>query len=84
MNRAILLLTFAVLTPCAVIAQAPNADDQMICRNSGEIGSRLARTRTCKTRAEWEEARREQRNNMDRAQTRQVNRTVDEKAFGPR
>ena len=50
----------------------------MVCRVTGETGSRLQRSRICKTRAEWDELRREQRNTIDRAQTRQVNRTLDE------
>jgi hypothetical protein len=51
---------------------------EQICRLNGETGSRLARTRTCKTRAEWAQDRLAQRNMVDRAQTRQLNRTPDE------
>lgn len=51
---------------------------EQICRTSGEPGSRLGRMRTCKTRAEWEQDRLAQRGTLDRAQTRQVNRTIDE------
>ena len=50
----------------------------MVCRVTGETGSRLQRTRTCRTFAEWDQLRREQRSSIDRAQTRQVNRTIDE------
>ena len=73
------LAILALLVPAAATAQAPadNAND-MVCRVTGETGSRLQRSRICKTRAEWDELRREQRNSIDRAQTRQVNRTLDE------
>jgi hypothetical protein len=40
----------------------------MICRTQGETGSRLQRTRVCRTRAQWEEQRRENRQAIDRAQ----------------
>ena len=73
------LFILALLMPAAAIAQEPGRDpNELICRATGEIGTRLARTRTCKTRAQWEELRREQRNSLDRAQTRQVNRNPDE------
>ena len=75
----------ALLIGSAAAAQAPPANSDpnaLICRVTGETGSRLQRTRTCKTRAQWEEIRREQRNSLDRAQTQQVNRTVDENMRG--
>ena len=43
--------------------------NETICRNIGEIGSRLNRTRVCKTRAQWEEERRLQRQSIDQTQT---------------
>lgn len=42
---------------------------QMICRSVREIGSMLSRARVCKTRAQWEDERREMRQNIDRTQT---------------
>jgi hypothetical protein len=42
---------------------------QVICRVSGETGSRLERTRVCMTRAEWDQRRRDTRAGVDRAQT---------------
>ncbi len=73
------LVILALLMPGAAMAQIPAGNpNDMICRVTGETGSRLQRNRTCKTRAEWEQLRREQRNTVDRAQTRQVNRTIDE------
>lgn len=46
-------------------APDPNA---MICRNQRETGSMLNRTRVCKTRAEWEADRRDNRQAIDRNQ----------------
>jgi hypothetical protein len=66
------LAILALLLPGAAMAQVPAGNpDDMICRVTGETGSRLQRNRTCKTRAEWEQLRREQRSSIDRAQTRQ-------------
>jgi hypothetical protein len=54
-------------------AGARGADpNETVCRNIGEIGSRLNRTRVCKTRAQWEEERRMLRQNVDRAQTNRI------------
>ncbi|WP_395613718.1 hypothetical protein [Allosphingosinicella sp.] len=58
-------------SPNAANAPDPNA---MICRNQRETGSMLNRTRVCKTRAQWEAERRDNRQSIDRAQTnRQLN-----------
>lgn len=74
------LAIVALLISAAAMAQVPagNPNDR-ICRVTGETGSRLQRNRTCRTRAEWDQLRREQRNTLDRAQTGQINRTIDEK-----
>jgi hypothetical protein len=75
------LAILAIFVPAVAAAAAEtltSGPNDMICRVTGETGSRLQRSRICKTRAEWEQLRREQRNTIDRAQTRQVNRTVDE------
>lgn len=77
------LVILALLVPAAAAAQGSQNDpNERICRVTGETGSRLARNRICKTRAEWEELRREQRNTLDRAQTYQINRTVDGAVHG--
>jgi len=47
-------------------AADPNA---VVCRNQRETGSMLNRTRVCKTRAEWDAERRENRQAIDRTQT---------------
>ena len=52
-------------------APDPNA---MVCRNLRETGSMLNRTRVCKTRAEWDAERRDNRQSIDRTQSnRQMN-----------
>jgi hypothetical protein len=68
---AIMLLSTAVAA-----AEAPSAGsdaDRMICRTTGDIGSRLSRTRNCMTKAEWDARARSQRTEIDRAQTRHIN-----------
>jgi hypothetical protein len=77
-----LLLALGVVLSSATgaAAQAPsNNASEMICRSTGAVGSRLARTRICRTRAEWDNLRRGDRQAIDRAQTRQFNLTIDEK-----
>jgi hypothetical protein len=72
----------SLLISTAAVAQAPSSSDanagpdpnQRICRNMGETGSRLARTRVCLTRREWEERRRAARTDVERAQTTRVER----------
>jgi len=80
MTRVVFLASLLIST--AAVAQAPSNTDssagpdpnQRVCRNLGETGSRLARTRVCLTRAQWEERRREARQNVERAQTTRVER----------
>lgn len=71
----------AVLSAAAASQTAPvrqiSDPGARICKASGETGSRLGRTRTCKTQAEWDDERLDQRNTLDRAQTRQINLTID-------
>lgn len=43
--------------------------NEMLCRSIAEMGTRLNRQRICKTRAEWAEERRQQRQNIDQNQT---------------
>ena len=47
----------------------------MICRAQGETGSRLGGKKVCMTREQWEDMKRETRQNIDRAQTQQVNKS---------
>jgi len=44
--------------------------NETICRNIDTTGTRLGRSRSCKTRAQWESADRQARANAERAQAR--------------
>jgi hypothetical protein len=52
--------------PAAKSAPDPN---QVICEKQEETGSRLAAHRVCKTRAEWAEERRLNRQDIEKMQT---------------
>ena len=73
-----LLFPGALLAAAAASAQTPPAHarqgatydpNETICRTVSESGSRLNRSRICMTRAEWDQRRREMRQNIDQAQT---------------
>jgi hypothetical protein len=73
-----LLFSGLLLAATAASAEAPTASathnaasdpNEMVCRTSGELGSRLNRRRVCMTRAQWAERQREQRQDIERAQT---------------
>lgn len=52
-----------------LVARVPqDATQRRICRTVNRIGSRLARTVTCKTQAEWDEHAAEARRTADRIQ----------------
>lgn len=72
-------LSLALGAPVA--AQAPNDGstatqaekkfdpNQIVCEKQEEVGSRLATSKICHTRAEWAEQRRQERMDVDRIQT---------------
>ena len=67
-------VAFIVAASVAVVAQAEETkvkDDpnRVICEKQEILGTRLASKRVCKTKAEWAEERRENRQAIDRAQT---------------
>jgi len=79
-----LIFVGSILLASAGFAQAPSnsteKDDDpngTICRIITETGSRLNRSRICKTRAEWAEWRRELRENSERTQLRRINPAND-------
>ncbi len=80
MSVRALLATFAVVSvPIAVHGAEPqsaqqkvNAQNKRVCTVRTEIGSRIKSARTCRTAAEIEEARQEQRRVIDRIQTNKV------------
>jgi len=52
-------------TPTAKPAKDPN---QVVCEKQEVLGSRVATKKVCKTRAEWAEQRRLEKQEIDRAQ----------------
>ena len=59
--------------PAPIIVEAPsNNPNQRICMQVAETGSRLSRARVCRTRAQWDQERREMRQNVEQSQTRRV------------
>jgi len=65
-----LLLTatpaFSQSTPAKPAAKADQ--DKMICEKQEVLGSRLAVRRVCKTRAQWEDQKRVDREDLERTQ----------------
>ena len=75
MKKIIVLSAF--LMPMAAYAQdssqvtvdAPtNNPNERVCRTITDTGSRLNRSRVCRTRAEWAQQRREMRQDVERSQ----------------
>jgi hypothetical protein len=66
------------LSACAIVGTAAVAEqpapkvhgdpNKVICRTSGEVGSRLKRTRACHTQAEWAELNRQTRATVEHIQ----------------
>jgi len=64
----------AVSSPVLAQSAAPpaaekNKMDEVVCEKSEVVGSRVATKKVCKTRAEWAEMRRTDRQAIDKAQT---------------
>ena len=74
----LLLLSAVLILPAAAVAAGSErkADDpqKLICKNLRETGSRLATKRVCMTEAEWAEQRRTTKEDIDKAQTTQINK----------
>ena len=49
-------------------AKSTNPNDKIICEKQEEIGSRLGGKKVCKTAAQWEEQRRQQREDVEKTQ----------------
>lgn len=72
-TMALALLETSALADQDAGKKPTKADDDVICRTEAEIGSRLNRKRICRTRAQWEEQRREDRRSLEKVQnTRMV------------
>jgi hypothetical protein len=72
--KSVVLIASLLLSGTAVAAET-TADagnkkkDKLICRNQAPTGSRLGSTRVCMTEAQWTEARRQTRSDIERRQT---------------
>lgn len=73
MRKALILLvaTGLVGANSAQASERKKNDDpnRMICEKQEVLGTRLASKRVCKTAAEWEAERRQDRQAIDKAQT---------------
>jgi hypothetical protein len=69
MSGSVLLIGVAVASAAFAAPKTakPNGD-KVICRELGEIGSRLATKRVCLTRDQWREQAQAQRTDLDKAQ----------------
>jgi hypothetical protein len=75
------IIIAAMLASTNALSQVPNASkgesvdpNQTVCTTLSETGSRLARSRVCMTRAQWDQRRRETRQSVERVQTQRVER----------
>ena len=83
MVSASLLLFALATTPVATPPQAPRHDpNQMICVRQADTASRIAPPRMCRTRAEWEDYRRDMRNSVERVQNHPQGRCVRMSTMG--
>ncbi len=75
-SQTFLGLGAVALAAAAAAASPPSATgagkdaNKMICRTVTELGSRLNKTRACHTKAEWEDLRRQTRQNVQNIQDR--------------
>ncbi len=72
-----MLLCLALIPSVALAADGGDKQDKkhsgLICRDVDTTGSRLESKRICMTRDQWEAARRDAREAIERAQTQQTN-----------
>jgi hypothetical protein len=70
--KTIIWLGLAMIPGIAMAANPPDKQDKkhdaMICRDVGVTGSRLDVKRVCMTKEEWEEARRQARESIEKVQ----------------
>ena len=70
---AIVALGILICAPAFAQAPAPasktDPSQEVVCEKQEVIGSRLQTKRVCRTRAEWAEAKREDRQYLERIQT---------------
>ena len=78
-HRASLVAALALGLSAPAFAQAPAAPapttaaqnpNEIVCQKQEETGSRLAKKKVCMTRAEWADRQLQDRQELERAQTR--------------
>lgn len=79
MKRAVVLVLGMVSAAAVAHSQAPSSGespersdadmDQVICVKQADTGTRLGRTRVCRTRAQWAEEQDESRKVVERIQS---------------
>jgi hypothetical protein len=76
--RTLIAAIAVVAVPMAVMGARPatkskrNNSTRKICEVRGETGSRLGGVRVCRTKAEWDEIRSDERAVIERVQNRKV------------
>lgn len=75
--RTLIAAAAVVAIPVAVIGARPPAkaskdSTRKICEVRGNTGSRLGAVRVCRTRAEWQEVKAEERATIERTQSRKA------------
>ena len=71
-----MIISLCAVTLCAGAAHAGSSargagdesKDKLVCRTESLVGSRLRREKTCRTRAEWAEIRRQTKQDLERIQ----------------
>jgi nicotinamide mononucleotide (NMN) deamidase PncC len=70
--KTIVWLGLAMIPGIALAASPPEKQDKkhdgMVCRDVAQTGSRLDVKRVCMTKEEWEEARRQARESIEKVQ----------------
>lgn len=76
--RTLIAAVAVIAVPMAVMGARPaakskgNNSTRRICEVRGETGSRLGNVRVCRTKAEWDEIRSDERGVIERVQNRKV------------
>ncbi len=59
----------AIAAPAAAAEKSSQLDrNKVVCKSQGELGTRLSRTKVCKTRAQWEQDAREDRRKLSESE----------------
>jgi hypothetical protein len=67
------LMMIALQAATAATPHKERKPTDMICKELPVMGSRLDERRVCMTRLQWDDTRRDARETVDQAQTRQTN-----------